>query len=487
MPTWAGIIRISHLGDRKVGSDRLHSDRDQEQAIRRAVPPGHSLDLLPAEYDVSGGLPLEQRPALGPAVRGVESGKYAGVIVAYHSRLFRNLSEEEAVYARIEKAGGEIILALDPVDNRTVDGRLLRRIRASMNVAERERQGDLFEQRCEQATDAGIWQRRQIPLGYAKDPATRKLVIDPPAAEKVRRAFADRLAGKPVSAIASDLGMTTSGARALLRNRLYLGELRVRSYVNTTTPDPIVEPDLWEAVQHARITRPPKRSAHPALLASLVRCAGCGHVMARSGVSYACARHHSDGRCPEPASITARILDEHVTRVALWELTQVHGRSARADTRIPSLRANLRDAERELAAYLEAVQAAGLTADTFAAGARKRQGEVDAAREALTIALAATPAQLPGDAVAIWPSLNGTERNHLLGGLLEAVVVRKAGRGNAVPVAGRARIIRHGAGLFRRYGGAGRALPVTATFPDADDPVVLRVPVGKDALEGGGG
>lgn len=487
MPTWAGIIRISHLGDRVVGSDSLRSDKSQEKAIRNAVPPGHSLDLLPPEYDISGGLPLDKRPSLRQAVRGVESGKYAGIVVAYQSRLFRNTIEEEAVFSRVEAAGGEIIMALDPVDNRTVDGRMVRRIKSAMNVAERERHTEAFEDAAREATQRGIWQRRQIPLGYAKDPTTRKLVIDPPAAAKVRRAFTDRLAGKPISTIARDLELTPGGTRALLRNRLYLGELRVRSYVNTKDVPPIVDTDLWEAVQYARVTRPPKRDAHPALLAGLVRCAGCGHVMARSGVSYACARHHSDGPCPDPASITIRILDEHVEAIALRELANVRARSVRSDNRIPALRANLRDATRELATYLEAVQAAGLAADTFAAGARKRQGEVDAARETLSIALAAQPVQLQGDAVAVWPRLDGTRRNHLLCGLLEAVVVRKAGRGHAIPVADRTRVVKHGAGLFRTYGGGGRPLPVVACFPDADDPVVLRVHVDEDALERGGG
>ena len=487
MPTWAGIIRISHLGDRVVGSDSLRSDKTQEKAIRSAVPPGHSLDLLPPEYDISGGLPLDKRPSLRQAVRGVESGKYAGIVVAYQSRLFRNTIEEEAVFSRVEAAGGEIIMALDPVDNRTVDGRMVRRIKSAMNVAERERHTEAFEDAAREATQRGIWQRRQIPLGYTKDPATRKLVIDAPAAAKVRRAFTDRLAGKPISTIATDLGLTPSGTRALLRNRLYLGELRVRSYVNPTAHPAIVDTDLWEAVQYARVTRPPKSSTHPALLASLVRCAGCGHVMARSGISYACARHHSDGACPEPASITVRILDTHVETIALRELAHVKARSVRSDNRIPALRSNLRDATRELAAYLEAVQAAGLTPDTFAAGARKRQDEVDTARESLSIALASQPVQIEGDAVAIWPRLDGTRRNHLLCGLLEAVVVRKAGRGNSVPVADRARIIRHGAGLFRTYGGGGRPLPVRAVFPDADDPVVLGMKVDEDALEGGGG
>lgn len=487
MPTWAGIIRISHLGDRQVGSDKLRSDKTQEKAIRSAVPPGHALDLLPPEYDISGGLPLNKRPSLLAGVLGVERGTYCGIIVAYQSRLFRHTTEEEAVFSRVEAAGGEIIMALDPVDNRTVDGRMVRRIKSAMNVAERERHTQAFEDAAREATERGIWQRRQTPTGYAKDPDTRKLIIDPAPARKVRRAFTDRLSGKPVSTIAQDLGMTPSGVRALLRNRVYLGELRVRSYVNTTAHPAIIEPDLFDAVQHARVTRPPKASPHPALLAGIARCAGCGHVIARTGVSYSCSKTHSVGVCPAPAAITARILNEHVERIALHHLASIRHRSIHDTSGLKPARERVADAQRELDAYLEAVDAAGLSVTTYAAGARKRQDALEQAQRDLGLILAAQASQIVGDPVQAWDSLNDSERNHVLSGLLEAVMVRKVGRGRNVPVEERVRVVRHGTGVFASYRGAGRGMPHVAFFPDLNDPCVLRVPGVEDTRPSGSG
>lgn len=487
VPTWAGVVRISHMGARRAGDENVHADRDQLHAIEQhARAHGARLVLLPPELDVSGGLPLERRPSLLAAIQGVERGLYDAIVVAYLSRLGRSVREQLRAWDRVEAAGGKIIVVQEGIDTSTPTGRLQRTIMLGIAEHEREQHAERFENLRGWATTAGIWQRRQTPLGYSRDPVTRKLVADRDA-PRVIRAFGDRLAGAPISAIARDLGMTPSGARALLRNRVYLGELRVGEHVNPAAHPALIAPDLFEAVQHARVTRPPKRSAHPALLAGLARCSGCGHVMARTGVSYACARHHSDGACPAPAAITGRIADEHVTAIALHQLARLRTSMAGDEGKVRQARADVAAAERELAAYLDAVQAAGLAPDTFAAGARKRQAAITDARDVLGRLISSRPVVVEGDAVALWPNLNETERNHLLCGLLEAVVVRKVGRGRVVPVAERVRVLRAGAGVFRAYGGGGRALPLVAVFPDADDERVLRVPSGEDALERGGG
>ena len=475
------------MGARRAGDSNVHADRDQLKAIEQhARAHGARLVILPPELDVSGGLPLEQRPSLIAAIQGVERGTYDAIVVAYLSRLGRSVREQLRAWDRVEAAGGKIIIVQEGIDTSTPTGRLQRTIMLGIAEHEREQHTERFANLREWATTAGIWQRRQTPLGYARDEETRRLVADADA-PRVVRAFSDRLAGVPVSVIARNLGMTPSGVRALLRNRVYLGELRVGEHVNAAAHPALIDPGLFESVQHARITRPPKNNAHPAMLAGLVRCAGCGHVMARAGTSYACARHHSDGACPAPAAITGRILDEHVERVALTELRRLRTDQAPDDGKIQATRADVAAAERELAAYLEAVRAAGLTPDTFAAGARKRQAAITDAREALGRLVGAQPVMIDGDAVRLWPQFNETRRNHLLSSLLEAVVVRKVGRGRLVPVVDRVRILRGGVGVFRTYSGGGRALPLVTVFPDADDERVIGIHIGEDALESGGG
>lgn len=487
MATWAGVVRISQMGARRIGDANVHADRDQLAAIEQhARAHAAKLVILPPELDVSGGLPLEKRPSLMAAIQGVERGEYDAIIVAYLSRLGRSVREQLRAWDRVEAAGGRIIVVQEGIDTSTPTGRLQRTILLGIAEHERELHVERFANLREWATAAGIWQHRQTPLGYSRDAASRKLVpdIDSP---RVLRAFNDRAATVPISAIARNLNLTPGGARALLRNRVYLGELHVGQHVNLTAHPAIIDPEVFDAVQHARVTRPAKSSPHPALLASLVRCSGCGHVMSRNGASYACSRQHSDGLCPAPATITARILDEYVERVALVALRELVTDVAVDERRVRDARAAVIVAERELAAYLEAVEAAGLAAETFAAGARKRQEAIDVARGNMRRVIGVRPTVIDGDVIALWPQFDGSERNHLLCGLIEAVVVRKVGRGNVVPVADRARIIRHGAGIFATYGGGGLAMPLVAFFPDADHPSVLGMASGEDALKGRGG
>ncbi len=485
---WAGLVRVSHMGARREGDTDFHSDREQVDAmVERAQRIGVELHLLPPELDVSGGAPLAQRPSLLAAVEGVERGEYAGLMVAYISRLGRNTREQLAAWDRIEAAGGRIIAVAEDVDTTTASGRFLRTVLLANAQRELEEHTDRFDRLRDHSVRAGIWQRRQTPRGYAVHPITRSLVPDDQAAEVVE-AFEWRAARRPLVEIARRLGMTPSGARHLLRNRVYLGELKVGPYVNASAHEPIVSPELFLAAQHTTGIRPARGRdlSGPALLAGLVRCCGCGHVMTRTSSGnrgerlrqYACPVNHSTGRCPAPASITLRRLDEHVEAIALSELSKLRGRATRRGDAVETARDRLQLAEAELAAYIEATSAVGLGVEAFAAGMRSRQAEVQAAQAALAGQLTREPAGVTGDPLEAWAAFDVTERNRLLRGLIECVLVeRSGGRGRVRPVGDRVRVLAYGAGVAPgRYRG-GAAMPVESiALPHLEHEHVLRVP-----------
>src|SRR5205823_8042791 len=61
------------------------------------------------ELDVSGGLPLAERPGLRRAVEAVEAGRADVIMVAYFDRLMRSLKVQQEVVDRVEAAGGEVL------------------------------------------------------------------------------------------------------------------------------------------------------------------------------------------------------------------------------------------------------------------------------------------------------------------------------------------------------------------------------------------
>lgn len=268
--------------------------------------------MLAPELDRSGG--DLTRPLLEQAVLGVESGAYAGIVVAYLSRAGRSLLHLLHTYARVESAGGQVVSVAERLDTATPTGRLTRNLFAAMAEFELDMHRERFDALRRDSVARGVWSRRQTPRGYDRDAVTRRLVPNDHA-EDVRAVFVARRAGAAITELADQLGMTPSGTRKLLSNRTYLGELRDGPYVNADSHPGLVAPELFAAVQESRrsaSSTPSPRS----LLAGLARCGSCNAALARTpsprsrgGWVYAC---HSRNRCPQHVAVVGVALDEHV-------------------------------------------------------------------------------------------------------------------------------------------------------------------------------
>jgi DNA invertase Pin-like site-specific DNA recombinase len=477
-------MRVSFVGARK--GQAFRSPVDQEREIEDwARRQGREVRMLDPELDRKGS--DSDRPIFRQAVDGVKSGRFSGVVVAYLSRAGRDLRLMLDLWDEVEGAGGVVFSARENIDGSTAAGRLHRNLLASIHQHELEERREGFERQVEASVADGIWQRRQTPRGYSRDPDTRRLVCNEQA-DEVRGAARDLLAGVAVMKIADGLGMTPGGVRAMLHNRVYLGELRVRSYTNPDAHEPILDPETFDALQTrlAGAPRPGRKGRPPALLAKLVRCAGCGHAMTRGsgGVNavYSCPVHHSGARCPEPASITCRLLDAHVERVALSELERVKARLAQSD-RGADLRSALLSAQRDLSEYLAAVDAAGIGSAAAAEGMRVRHERVEGIEAEIA---AESVSRLPSISVAseFWDSASVHEQGELLRNLFAAVVVKRAGRGRKVAVDERTRVLRWGARLDlprTRGGEAGGIVPIR--FGDLNRDDVVGVATLEDSPE----
>ena len=309
-PPLAAYTRVSRVGDRDetLISPDLQAERIRQYARGRGV----AVEMLPPELDQSGG--KTSRPILDDAIRGVEQGRYAGIIVSQLDRLSRaGIIDSLAIIRRIEDGGGQVVAIAENFDHATPEGRMARNVLLSLGEMQLDRYRNQFEDAKASAVERGIWPAPIAPVGYTvkrrRDGGAGKLTVDSAGQSRVIRAFEARARGAPWGEVATILGCAVSAATKAIQNRVYLGELKLDHWHNPTAHPPIVPRDLWEAAQ-IKHPRPPRGVNGPALLGGIVRCAGCQRTMtpdsSRTGRGYRCRAQNALGCCQAPAIVAYR-------------------------------------------------------------------------------------------------------------------------------------------------------------------------------------
>jgi recombinase-like zinc beta ribbon protein len=204
----------------------------------------------------------------------------------------------------------------------------------------------------------------------------------------------------------------------------------------------------WEAAQGERVGA---RSRTGSLLAGLLRCGSCGHVLVRGTSSrfhtYRCRGRHIDGRCPAPVSVGLARADALVTEAFLsWGRAQqlrLEGVDRSSD--VARALAEVEAAEAELAEYRDANLISVIGRDAFAAGLAERARMVDAARRKLVDAQVASPLPVGLDLDELWERSDLAARRTLLASAIDSVTVRRAhSRGQGTPIGERLTIVWRG-------------------------------------------
>jgi site-specific DNA recombinase len=429
-----GIVRVSQVKGRE--GDSFASPAEQRERIEAACErDGLTLLRVESELDVSGGTPLEQRTGLRTAVEAVEAGEVGVIVAAYFDRLVRSLDVQRQVVTRVESAGGEVF-AVDVgqvthgTATKKLSGTLLGAFAEYQRDTTRERSGDAQRR----AVARGVIPWPNVPPGYRKrDDGT--LVLHPKEAPVVARAFAMRAEGMTIKAIRSYLakhGIERSyhGVTSLLASRVVLGEINFGKLVNTNAHEPVIDAELWAAVQRVRVSRGRKPKSDR-LLARLdvLRCGSCGARMvvgtAHNG-AYPLYRCPPTGDCQRRVTISANLVEGVVTEQVCSALANVEGRA--------SAERNVRDAEQRLADAEGALRAAvhAFTGFEDVSETRERLTELREAREAAHARLD----QLGGVGVAVavnaatdWNRLTLDERRALIRTTVQQVTVAPGGRG----------------------------------------------------------
>jgi site-specific DNA recombinase len=251
--------------------------------------------MLPTRYDdggYSGG--TMERPALKRLLQDVDDGKVNIIVVYKVDRLTRSLADFAKIVEAFDAKGVSFVSVTQQFNSTTSMGRLTLNILLSFAQFEREVTGERIRDKIAASKKKGMWMGGLVPLGY--DLEDRKLVPNPKEAQLVSKIFflyiqfgcVRRLAEQlDRERIRSKVWTTRTGARlggvafargalyAVLRNRLYIGEIRHRDKWYPGEHKGIIPLELWQKVQsqldsNVKTRRKRARESASSLLTGLI-------------------------------------------------------------------------------------------------------------------------------------------------------------------------------------------------------------------------
>ena len=331
--------------------------------------------ILARYTDQASGKSLE-RPALSAARAAAAAGAFDLLLVYRVDRLSRNLGGLVGLIDELRAVGVEFRSATEPFDTANPVGRMLVQLLGSFAEFERATMMDRIGAGMERKASRGEWTGGTPPYGYLKvvgdsilhpDPATAPIVV------AIFRHYVETRDGARTIAAwldaaghrtRSGIYWSTSGVLALLRNRVYIGEMSFRGVWGPGAHEPIVERDLFEAAgailaERAGSRRLRRTNPSDYLLSGLsFVCDRCGHPMVggsangRNGRRYAYYTCGTRQRRGPTACDQARLPKDDVEAAILAQMGEVYG-----DTSL-------------IAAALEDARAAAQTAEAEAEGTR---------------------------------------------------------------------------------------------------------------------
>ena len=278
-----------------------------------------NLEIL-AEFQESKSAKAPGREVFGKMMEQVERSEGVGILSWHPDRLARNSMD-----------GGRVIYGVDQkriVSLRfptfwfepTPQGLFMLQVAFGQSKYYSDNLSENIKRGVRQKLRRGEW-LNLAPLGYVNNPRLRNIEPDGVKAEIIKRAFEEYATGNhtyiSLAQFLADLGLTTRrgtplakvSIKKLLTNRAYLGFIKHGDEWFDGNFEPIVSPQLFEAVQKVlqERVRPRKRKIkHDFPFVGIFRCSECGSMISaqwttnRHGTKYRyyrCSKKH--GRCSQ--------------------------------------------------------------------------------------------------------------------------------------------------------------------------------------------
>ena len=245
----------------------LHAQREACEAFIRSQA-GEGWRLVRTHYDDGGlsGATME-RPALQRLMADIDKGLVDAVVVYKVDRLTRSLADFAKMVEVFDARGVSFVAVTQQFNTTTSMGRLTLNVLLSFAQFEREVTGERIRDKIAASKRKGIWMGGLVPLGY--EVRERQLVINEAEATTVRHLFTRycefgsvRLLKEELdrNGVRSKLRVSKDGVESggqvfsrgalytLLRNPIYVGEIRHKGVCHSGQHAPIVNRAIWDKV-----------------------------------------------------------------------------------------------------------------------------------------------------------------------------------------------------------------------------------------------
>ncbi len=214
------------------------------------------------------------RPGLQRLLTEVTARRIQVIVVYKVDRLPRSLADFARIIERLDAHDASFVSVTQQFNTTSSMGRLTLNVLLSFAQFEREVTGERIRDKIAASKKKGLWMGGTVPLGYA--PKNRTLVPMPNEARTVRLIFQRYLEIGSVDALALDLlergilskrrascndhrggnrPLSRGALYHLLRNPLYIGQIRHKDTCHAGQHPPLLDRDLWERVQQQLTAR----------------------------------------------------------------------------------------------------------------------------------------------------------------------------------------------------------------------------------------
>jgi site-specific DNA recombinase len=208
------------------------------------------------------------RPALQRLLSDIRDGKIDVVVVYKVDRLTRSLADFAKLVELFDSHRVSFVSVTQHFNTTTSMGRLTLNVLLSFAQFEREVTSERIRDKIAASKRKGLWVGGMVPLGY--ESRDRKIVVQEEEAERVRAIFRRYLDLGSIGLLLPDLRkrrivtkvrrLSTGKIRGgipftrgplayLLRNRFYIGEVVYKGQICPGEQPPILDRDLFDAVQ----------------------------------------------------------------------------------------------------------------------------------------------------------------------------------------------------------------------------------------------